>query len=70
MTVGRVSHAAVEVLLQAVPSARVTGTAAELLLQATPRARHGQQAIEVLRSVELASGAIGRQPVLILAVSA
>lgn len=67
MTVGRVSQAAVEVLLQATPKARVTGTAAELILQTTPRARHGQQAVEVLRSVALASSALGRQPVLIYA---
>lgn len=67
MTVGRVSQAAVEVLLQATPKARVTGTAAELIFRATPRARNGQQAVEVLRSIALAGGAVGRKPVLIYA---
>ena len=66
MTVGRVSQAASEALLQAVPKARVTSQAAELILQATPRARHGQQEVKVLRSVALAAGAAGRQPVLIV----
>jgi hypothetical protein len=66
VTVGRVSQAAGEVLLQAVPTARVTGTAAELLLQATPRARHGQQAIEVLRSVGNSGSPITRRPVIMI----
>ena len=67
MTVGRVSQAAVEVLLQAVPSARPTQQAAELLLRATARGRTGQQAVEVLRTVAttgLASG--GTRPLFIL----
>ena len=70
MTVGRVSQSAGEVLFQGAPKARVTGTAAELILQATPRARHGQQAVEVLRSVALAGGAVGRQPAMILCIGA
>lgn len=68
MTVGRVSQAAGEVLLQAAPKARVTGTVAELILQATPRARHGQQAVEVLRSTALAAGGVARPPSLILCI--
>ena len=68
MTVGRVSQEAIEVLLQAAPKGRLSEQAAELLLQATPRARLGQKSIEVLRSLALAGGAVGRQPVLILSV--
>jgi hypothetical protein len=66
VTVGRVSQAAGDVLLRAVPKARISEKAAESLLQTTPRARDGQQAIEVLRSVALAGGGTGRQPFLIL----
>ena len=70
MTVGRVSQAAVEVLLQAAPKARLSQQSAELLLQATPRARLGQQAVEVLRSTALAAGGATRPSILVLCVCA
>ena len=55
MTVGRVSQAAAEVLLQTPPSARLSQQTTELLLQQLPRARLGQQAVEILRSVATSS---------------
>jgi hypothetical protein len=70
VTVGRVSQAASEALLQAAPKARLSQQATELLLRQSRCARLGQQSVEVLRSVVLAGGAVGRQPVLILCVSA
>ncbi len=70
MTVGRVSQAAAEVLLQAAPSARLSQQTAELLLRQLPRARLGQQAVEILRSTALAGGATMTQPVMILCISA
>ena len=42
MTIGRLSQAAVEVVLQAAPKVRLCQQAGELLLQGTPRARLGQ----------------------------
>ena len=69
MTVGRLSQAAVEVLLQAAPRARLGQQSAELLLQATPRVRQGQQAVEVLRSVAMGSTAYARPPVMLLSIS-
>ena len=66
MTVGRISQAAAEVLLQAAPRARLGQQSAELLLQTTPRARLGQQSVEVLRSTALAAGGVARPPILIL----
>ncbi len=70
MTVARVSHAAVEVLLQPELKGRLGQQAAELLLQGTPRARLGQEAIEVLRSIADTTAANPRRPVLILCVAA
>ena len=66
MTVGRVSQAAAEVLVQFGPTACLTQQATEVLLQQTPRARFGQQAVEVLRSVAMTGPASsGIRPVLI-----
>ena len=70
MTVGRVSQAAVEVLLQGTSTARLTQQSAELLLQATPRARLGQQSVEVLRSVSNGANTSARRPVMIVCVVA
>ena len=66
MTAGRVSQAAIEVLLQAVPFARPTQQAAELLLRPTARGRTGQQAVEVLRTVATTGLASGGRPLFIL----
>ena len=70
MTVGRISQAAVEVLLQSPPNARLSQQTTELLLQQVPSGRLGQQAVEILRSTALAGGATMTQPVMILCVSA
>ena len=67
MTIGWISQAAVEVLLQAAPRARLSQHTAELLLQVMPRARLGQQSVEMLRSVAVtAPGGSSIWPVLIL----
>ena len=69
MTVGRISQAAGEVLLQGVPAARPTQQAAEFLLLAIAWARGGQQAMEVLRSVADGDGtASNRPPILLVSV--
>ena len=69
MTIGRLSQAAVEAVLQAAPKVRLCQQAGELLLQGTPRARLGQQAVEVLRSVAISSTANARPPVMLLWIS-
>ena len=69
VTVGRVSQAAGEVLLQTLPNARLSQQTTELLLQRLPRGRLGQQAIEVLRSTALSGATTMSQPVMILCVS-
>jgi hypothetical protein len=51
VTAGRISQAAVEVLLQAGPSAHVSKQVSELLLRGTAQTRHGQQSIEILGSI-------------------
>ena len=68
MTVGRVSQAAVETLLQATPNARLSQQTTELLLQQLPDTWLGQRAVEILRGTALAGGAPMRQPVIILCV--
>ena len=70
MTVGRVSQAAAEVLLQAAPKAWLSQHSAEILLQAVPRARLGQQAVEVLLSFTNTTVASPRRPALILCIAA
>ena len=70
MTVGWVSQAAVEILLQSTPNAKLSQQTTELLLQQLPRAQLGQQTVEILRSTALAGGATMTQPVMILCVSA
>lgn len=69
MTVGRLSQAAVEVLLQSTPNAKLSQQATELLLQHLPRVRLGQQAVEILRSTALAGGVASRPSVVILCVT-
>jgi hypothetical protein len=66
VTVGRVSQAAIEALLQLAPKARLSQQAGEALLQPAPRIRHGQQAIEVLRTVAAATAAGGARHVFIV----
>jgi hypothetical protein len=68
VTVGRLSRISSEALLQVAPKTRLTQQATELLFQAVARARLGQQMVEVVRSVALAGGAVGRRAVLILCV--
>ena len=70
MTVGRVSEAAVEALLQSTPNAKLGQQTTELLLRQLPRARLGHLAVEMLRSTGYAGGATMTQPVIIMCVSA
>ena len=68
MTVGRISQAADEALLQNRPKARLTQHLAERLLQALPRDRLGQQGVEVLRNMAIGVCANNRRPVLVACV--
>ena len=68
VTVGRVSQAAVEVLLQTVPKVRAAQQACEALLQSTPRARLTGQALEVLRSVGEVADVIKRQSFMTICI--
>jgi hypothetical protein len=70
MTVGRLSQAAVEVLLQPVLHARLTEQTGEVVLQPVPRARLTGQAIEALRSVSNGASTSARRPVMIVCVLA
>ena len=69
MTVGRVSQAAAEVLLQFALRARLSQQTSEVLLQQQPHVRLGQQAVEILRSTAMAGGATVTQPVMIQCIS-